>query len=302
MKKLIERHLKSASGSSLDASSAECYRPKLMRFLTFLEEKGIESAKKVTPDHFDDFAQYMTELQKENGKPLANKTIKLHYVAVRNFFKWLLRIGVLEVDPSSELKNPKLPDTIPRNLLTPKEIEETFDLPDLSTAIGFRDRTIMELVYASAIHRSEVSKLDLPDVDIETELLLVRGGKHKKDGYIPLLPRTIHFLKEYRDGPRVILTKKKPKEIAFFVNRRGGRLDKDSVSQLFRKYAKDSKIEKEISAMSFRHAIATHLLQNGMGIRHIQRLLLHKKVSTTEIYTRVTPVDVLRQIQKFHPR
>lgn len=278
------------------------YRAGLSCFAIYLEVVGADRIQDVTPELLEGFAYYLYSARTEEGGAYSPFTVTGYFSGIRCFFAWLAAVGVILADPTRRLENPKRPLTLPRNLVTPEEVARLFDAPNLSTALGYRDRAVMELIYATGVRTKELRFLDVADVDFQDRTLRVRMGKPKKERFVPLLSPVAAILAEYLKGPREALAKWRPEEPALFVTKRSTRLSHGVPSEIVARYRAAACIEKPVTPLALRHAMATHLLAAGVSIRHIQELMGHRSVETTTIYAKVTPVDLQAQLSRFHPR
>jgi integrase/recombinase XerC len=215
--------------------------------------------------------------------------------AMRAFFRYLRREGLVESDPASLIVAPKREQKVPAHLSV-DEMSQLLDTPDVSTPLGRRDRAILELFYASGIRLSELVALDLEDVDLSGRMVRVMG-KGRKERIVPFNQKAAGALRAWLKD-RAALT---PGD-ALFVNARGGRLTGRSVQRLVARYVSGCSTRFGISPHALRHSFATHLLQNGADLRAIQELLGHVRLSTTQRYTHVNVAQLLEVYRKSHPR
>jgi integrase/recombinase XerD len=220
---------------------------------------------------------------------------------VRAFCRFLVREEWLLFDPSAKLTNPKRPKRLPKAILETTEVDSMTCLPDLHTLRGFRDRVMLEILYSSALRREEIANLTLNDVDTQTGYVQVRSGKGGKDRVVPVGKSVCDLIESYLKGIRPEWPNANRTD-ALFLNRWGNKMNPIAVWSVVKKYAKLANIQKPTSTHTFRHSCATHMVRNGAPIRHIQELLGHESLETTQIYTRVTINDLREMHQKFHPR
>jgi len=276
-------------------------RSNLKGFGEYLIAIGIDDVREVTPEIVEGYARYMNSAETGSGAPYAARSLVQRFVTVRNFFRWLLSRQVILADPTLRLRNPKVPKSIPRDLPSVEEVALLLEAPDTRTAAGFRDRAMMELIYATGLRSGEVVALDVDDFLRAERVVTVRQGKPRKDRLVPVLTEAAAVITAYIDGPRQAQVTKNPNAAALFVSQFGERLCRQAVADTVMDYRKRAGIAKPVTAMALRHALATHLLTTGLSIRHIQALLGHKSVETTTIYAKVTPLDLQRQLRRFHP-
>jgi len=230
---------------------------------------------------------YLTHL---NQKGVTKRTILRRLSALRSFFKYLLKEGVISHNPLEEIDAPKLEKTIPAPL-TREELDRLFQQPDTQTYLGFRDRAIMELFYSSGLRISELVGLDRSDFD-STNLTLRVKGKGKKERVIPMTKNAATWMSSYLNHPERSLDgehhKAEKNHDAIFLNKWGDRLTVRSVDRNFQTFLKQSGLASKATPHTIRHSIATHWLEKGMDLKTIQTLLGHSSLATTTIYTKVS--------------
>jgi integrase/recombinase XerC len=222
-------------------------------------------------------------------------TVARKVSAVRAFFRYLRREGLVESDPAALVVAPKREQKVPAHLSV-DEMSQLLDSPDGSTPLGRRDRAILELFYASGIRLSELVALDLEDLNLADRVVRVMG-KGRKERIVPFNAKAREALRAWLKD-RAALTRGD----ALFLNARGGRLTGRSVQRLVGRYVKRCSTRFGISPHALRHSFATHLLQAGADLRAIQELLGHVQLSTTQRYTHVNVAQLLDVYRKAHPR
>jgi site-specific recombinase XerD len=235
------------------------------------------------------------------GKPLNVRTIHFRLGVVKTFFKFMHKSGRIYHDPMANYTLPKQPKTLPRNIGDVAEVRALIECPNVAEPLGKRDKALLELVYSCGLRNQEVRSLELRHLDLKGRQLRVLG-KGGSENVVPFGECAGKALEDYLLFGRGELVKKESEKDFLFLSNLGLPISTEALRQIFMKYCKKAGIEKELRAHSLRHSCATHLLQNGADIRHIQRLLRHQSLDTTQIYTRVDVGD-LRQAQlKYHPR
>jgi site-specific recombinase XerD len=207
---------------------------------------------------------------------------------------------MLFTSPAAHLALPKV-DKLPRAVLSMAEAGRLVESPPAHTALGKRDRAILETLYGTGIRRGECLRLDLGDVDLSQRQVLVRNGKGKKDRLTPLPGRTVAALDLYLRQIRPALVHD-PREPAVFLTLYGRRVSASTLDQLVRRHGRGAGLRRGVSPHALRHACATHLLKRGADVRHIQRLLGHQRIDTTARYTRVEVGDLQDVLARAHPR
>jgi len=244
---------------------------------------------------------FLSSLRQEDA---SKKTIMRRISSLRSFFTYCLKEGLISSNPMEEIESPKSEKTIPRSL-DYEQVMRLFDMPDVHTYLGFRDKTIMELFYSSGLRVSELVGLNKEDFD-KNNLLLKVMGKGKKERVVPItknasdwIDRYLHHDERHKDmdGHMAELDPH-----ALFLNKFGGRLTTRSVDRMFVKYLLMSGLHEDITPHTIRHTIATHWLENGMDLKTIQLLLGHSSMATTTIYTHVSTKLKKQIVEQFHPR
>jgi integrase/recombinase XerD len=221
--------------------------------------------------------------------------------AVRCWFKWLARQNHVAANPASELDLPKRPQTLPRNVLTVAEVEKVMDGPDVSGPIGVRDRAILEVLYSTGMRRMEVAGLRLSDIDRERQTVLIRQGKGKKDRVVPIGERAVAWVDRYLEEGRDRLAVGDGAGDTLFLTHFGLPFTTDRLTDLVAGYIDRAEIGKRGSCHTFRHTMATLLLEAGADIRFIQVMLGHASVSTTQVYTQVSIRALVEVHRACHP-
>lgn len=215
--------------------------------------------------------------------------------AVRSFFRFLHREGYIKSNPAKLVSTPKKPKMLPKFLT----VDDVFSLIEKPEGIGFmvaRDKAILELLYSSGIRVSELSGLDMGDIDLREGLVKVKG-KGKKERIVPVGSKAIEAIRSYL-VERMLLKKK---DKALFLNRNGSRITERSIRRIVVKYARMVLIDGRIGPHTLRHTFATHLLQAGADLRTIQELLGHSSLSTTQKYTHLDVTHLMEVYDKAHP-
>lgn len=282
------QHLIVAQGLSENTISA--YSTDLIDFLTFCE------AKKLTIHNVTDqsLLLYIMDARKRG---LGGRSLARHLSALRGFFAYARDEGLLSADPTQFLENPKIARDLPE-VLSFEEMNRLLSVPDTSTKLGFRDRTMLELLYASGLRVSELCDAKPLDVDFQRGIIRV-FGKGSKERFVPVHNQAMRWLDDYIRHWRPLFS---PQCDRLFLNKAGKRLSRVGVWKNVRKYAQLAGIYRDISPHTFRHSFATHLLSGGADLRAVQMLLGHADISATEIYTHVQGERLLQVHHEHHPR
>ena len=218
---------------------------------------------------------------------------------VRGFYKYSLREGRLTVDPTLDVDSPKLGRPLPKSL-SELDVERLLRAPDVEIPLEFRDRTMLELLYACGLRVTELTSLQLVQVSLNQGVVRV-FGKGSKERLVPMGEEALSWLKRYMAGPRSELLKGLPSDV-LFPSRRGTQMTRQTFWYRIKIYAERSAIKKNLSPHTLRHAFATHLLNHGADLRVVQMLLGHSDLTTTQIYTHVAKQRMQELHAEHHPR
>ncbi len=270
------------------AATVASYTANIGHFKRYLERCGLESLKQVTPAVA---AQYRREVMDESIA-IESKALKLR--PVKRLFEHLVATHRLLINPTEGLVETCRKKRKIGPVLSVAEMRRLLAQPDLTLKTGLRNRAVMEVLYTSGIRIGELLSLEVDDADLRAGELFVRKGKGGKARVVPLGKTAAGYLEAY-------LRRMQPAG-ALFVNRFGNPLSGASIRAFLRTYRKQAGIAKPVSPHTFRRTCATHLLQQGADIRHIQELLGHRRLSTTQTYTRVLPLEVKATHERSHPK
>jgi integrase/recombinase XerD len=269
-------------------------------FLAWLEEHHLSLASLRTEDVLA-YQSALFALRQKNGRPLGLSTQHARVIAVKNFSRFLYRRHFLLHDPAASVELPRRDKRLPRTILTRSEAQRILDAPAGKAPPDLRDRAALEALYATGIRVGELGSLTLYDVDTEERTLRVVLGKGRKDRYLPLTASAAAAIEAYLVKARARLLCGRKSSLLFLANH-GGKLLASTMGEIILRRAKEAKVKKHVTPHTFRHTVATHLLRGGADIRHIQVLLGHASLATTELYTRVVLSDLRQVIQRAHPR
>ena len=233
---------------------------------------------------------------------IAEETKGMRLRPVKRLFGWLLDTHRLLLDPTEKIRETNRQNRTLPPVLTIEEMQRLLAQPNLSLRTQIRDRAIMETLYSSGIRLNELVQLTVHDVDFKDKTLLIRKGKGDRQRVVPIGKQAAGYLKEYLQDIRPRYAKKNPKSRRLFLSNEGKPITGNAIRTLLFKYKKAAGIDKTASPHSFRRSCATHLLQRGADIRYVQKLLGHRHIKTTQIYTRVYPVDLKETHNRTHPQ
>jgi integrase/recombinase XerD len=271
----------------------------LNTFMKFMDEEKLSD---LTDLNYDIIAEYQEDLAfrlTQKGTLLTLRSQSQFLSVVKGFTKFLKEKDYLLDDPGKRIKLPKKPKQLPKVILNKDEINHLINTPDTRTIRGYRNRVVLEILYDTAIRRSEISNIKLIDLDLDAGYIQVRG-KGNKDRVVPLNRRVGELIQNYIKFVRPKYIKKED-DGYLILNRWGKRMNGGGIYDVIRRCCKLAGIEKNIGIHTFRHTCATHMLKNGAPIRHIQEMLGHESLESTQIYTRVTINDLKKVHSKYHP-
>ncbi len=282
-------HLRVEKG--LADNTIQSYSRDLVRFLMFLEKKGI-SPLHVTHDHI---TEYMASIK----RVLSIRSMARNLSSLKVFFRFLITDGRIEKNPARLLETMKLPHRLPE-ILSHKEVDLLLSQPDLTNPLGQRDKAMLELLYATGLRVSELIGLKL--ININLEVGFVRTiGKGSKERIIPMGDKAIRSIQLYLSEGRPGLLKKGNMSY-LFLNVKGMPMTRQGFWKIIKNYGILGGIKKKITPHRLRHSFATHLLEGGADLRSVQVMLGHADISTTQIYTHVTGERLKKIHERYHPR
>jgi integrase/recombinase XerC len=302
MHDLIERYIQYLQYErNASPHTVRNYRSDLLQFRDFLAQGQPDakvSLKSIDALRVRGFLAFLFEKEKKKT------SIARKLAAVRAFFNFLSREGTLVENPATTVSTPKLARTLPR-IMNEEEMNDFLDRVGQAAQAGdpalVRDRAILELLYASGLRVSELTGLDLRQVNFGDGIVLVRG-KGDKERIVPFGSKAREALTAYLPVREKILREHKATAAALFLNARGGRLTPRSVDRLLKKHVQRFGPNVKVSPHSLRHAFASHLLAEGADLRAIQEMLGHKSLATTQKYTQVSIKHLMEVYDKTHPK
>ncbi|MCL1829021.1 MAG: site-specific tyrosine recombinase XerD [Oscillospiraceae bacterium] len=268
------------------------YLRDIRQFGSYLEKRTECSYEEAGENELKDYITWL----KSEGKSVSSVSRALS--SIKNFYAYLEASGSVSKNPAEKIVSDKTAQKLPQ-VLTGAEVELLLEQPECNDLKGYRDKAMLELLYATGIRVSELTALDLDDVNITAGVIKCRG--RDKERFIPLYPAAIRALSEYIEyvRPRMIAG---PSEASLFVNINGERMSRQGFWKIIKTYQAKAKIEKDITPHMLRHSFATHLLENGADLRSIQEMLGHADISSTQIYSQLVKKQLKEIYNKAHPR
>ena len=291
-------------------------RIELGYFIDWCEARGINRPSEVTRSMLERYRSHVFHYRRksagggsaEAGQPLSFQTQAKRLISVRMFFQWLARHHHLLYNPASELELPRPQKRLPCHILTVAEVGQIMNAIDTEepTGRGVRDRAMLETLYSTGMRRAELVNLRIDDVDLERGTVLIRQGKGGKDRMVPIGARACAWIEKYLHAARPLYLDDVDSP-ALFLAKHGEGMQGKQLSVIVKKAIEAADLERfrdthpNAACHLFRHACATHMLENGADIRYIQALLGHEDLSTTEIYTRESILQLKAVHERTHP-
>lgn len=277
----------------LSKNTTSSYGTDLAHFLSYLESRGVNGIDRIKRQ---DIMNYMLHL-KEKG--ISSNSISRALIAIKMFYKFLVREHLAKDDVAGVLESPKLIRPLP-NVLAAGEVDKLLTAPDIRDWMGIRDKAALELMYATGMRVSEMVEITIEGLNLDVGFIKCRG-KGDKERIVPIGRSAKEAISRYMDKVRPRLLKSR-QDKHLFLSRLGRKISRQSFWKMIKKYARVSRIKKEITPHTLRHSFATHLLERGADLRVVQEMLGHADISTTQIYTHINK-DRLKLVHKqFHPR
>lgn len=276
----------------LSLNTLQSYKRDIEQYITYLRDinlQNISNTNKTT------VIAYLLHLQK---KGRAMSTISRNLASIRSLYQFMSKNKMIDQDPTVELDSPKVEKKLPQ-ILSTHEVELLLEQPKCVDLKGFRDKAMLELLYATGIRVSELINLNLSDINVE--MGFIKCNKGSRERMIPIGSIAISAIQEYLNKSRGLLIQK-PDEKALFVNINGRRLTRQGFWKIIKQYKNQAKISKDITPHTLRHSFAAHLLENGADLRSIQEMLGHSDISSTQIYAQITKNKIKEVYKKTHPR
>ena len=290
---VIERFLDNLwAERGLSDNSLQSYRHDLLHLLNRLTVRG----KALTEATREDILAILAAEMQQGKSP---RSLSRYLSAYRQFFRWLVREGKIESDPVALIESPKTGRGLPK-ALTEEQVDALLAAPDTGTALGLRDKAMLELMYATGLRVSELVGLELSNINLNQGVVRVIG-KGQKERLVPIGDEAHESLNTYLSCSRPELLKGVQTDYVFVTTRKSG-MTRQAFWYMVRRYAELCDVSRKLSPHMLRHSFATHLLNHGADLRVVQLLLGHSDLSTTQIYTHIAREGLKRMHETHHPR
>jgi integrase/recombinase XerD len=290
------KHMKIAGRSVL---TLRAIRYDLQGFLRFLESEKVFHVEDLAREIVETYQQELSFHLTAKGNLLSPVSQSRMLTMVRGFTRFLKEKDYLLYDAGAAIKLPRKPQRLPRGILSNEDVRRLLNAEDMHTNKGYRDRIILEILYDTGIRRAEVSDIRTRDIDLDAGYILIHG-KGNKDRVVPLSKRVCEMTRSYVLAVRpCFIDGADPGYL--ILSYQGKRMGERSVWKTVRHYAHTAGIKNKVSTHTLRHTCATHMLRNGAPVRHLQEMLGHESLDSTQIYARVTINDLKEVHAKYHP-
>lgn len=296
---LIPEYLKHVQARGFSPHTVLNAKGILKGLSVFLRQEGVTNLEQLTLEVLEEYQQEIAFSFTAKGRPLSVRSQAKRLCTVKAFTRFLKEHDYLIHDPGARLKLPKKVKSLPRSIMSEPDVKKLIAAPDTHSNRGYRDSVILELLYDTGIRRAELSGVKLADLDLEGGFVLVRG-KGNKDRVVPVSTRVCGLLRNYILAVRPTFLKGDDGGW-LIMNRWGDRMRGQGIWEVVRRSLTLSKLKERVTTHTLRHTCATHMLRNGAPVRHLQEMLGHESLETTQVYTHVTINDLKEVHAKYHP-
>jgi integrase/recombinase XerD len=279
----------------LSRNTLEAYRSDLQQYGVFLDRAGLHPLAVAIAD----LRNFVSDVQRAGGAGAAPATVQRKVACLRSFYRYLRREQILDHDPTTELRGPRMGARLPK-VLSRDEVQALLRQPQGASPVALRDRALLETMYACGLRASEAITLERRQLDLEAGIVRARG-KGSKERIVPIGSVAVRALRRYLDNgrPRLVGLRDEPR---VFVNVRGEPLSRQGLYKIIQRHARAAGLERKMSPHTLRHTFATHLLAGGCDLRSLQEMLGHADIGTTQIYTHLSPERLREVYFEAHPR
>ena len=296
---IIPVYLKHLKIAGLSPFTIRNTKYNLRDFTRFINEEKVYHLEDLSSDLLEEYREDLAFRFTSKGSLLTLRSQGQLLGVLKGFTRFLKEKDYLLNDPGENIKLPKKPKKLPKVILSMNDVEKLMDAPDTRTNRGYRNRIIIEILYDTGIRRSEVSNIRISDLDLKAGYILIHG-KGNKERVVPLSARVCDIVRNYILAVRNSFINGDDPEY-LILNRWGEKMDANGVWAVVKRCVSTANLKKNISTHTLRHTCATHMLRNGAPVRHIQEMLGHESLESTQIYTHVTINDLKEIHAKYHP-
>lgn len=304
-----EAFLESLRIRSQAAATLQSRSDALSTFFLWLAGEEIDDVREVTREHIRCYQLWLMNHRpcgshRPPGSHFTTHTVHMKLISLRRFFEHLVATDAVLLNPCLGMVLPKLGDRLPRGVMSQAEARRVLDAPDTQTKAGIRDKAILELFYSTGIRGEEMASLTTHDVDCKAGFVRVTRGKFAKDRVVPMGAKAADYVAEYLAKVRRPWSECQKDERALWLSARQphGPIKKAAIAKMVKEYKVLAGVDRPGSTHLWRHTCATHMVQGGANIAYVQRLLGHRSLDTTQIYTRVSIPELQAAVKKRHPR
>ncbi len=289
--------LESLRVRSYSMATLKSYGRSLTVFFRFIRGSGINDVREVSRQTVREYQLWLAK------SDYATCSVQSHLQTIKRFYEHLERTDTILINPCGSLVMPRLGKKLPENVLTKEEAKQLLNAPNTQTRIGIRNKAIIELFYSTGIRLGEMTRLAVLDVDFLNGFLRVNKGKCSKDRVVPMGNRAIHWVREYLRRVRLEWSRGQKEERAMWLSYGGSHrpIKSQAIELMIKNYARAIGFQKPVTPHTWRHTCATHMVAGGANVIYVQKLLGHRSLKTTNIYTRVSLPEVKNAHQKKHP-
>ncbi|MEQ2027535.1 site-specific tyrosine recombinase XerC [Xenorhabdus szentirmaii] len=301
LRQQLEAYLDTQAAQGKSPRTLDSYRERLLPFVDWCEQRSVGYAAQVTLVLLESWQRYLRAYRKADGQTYTTNGQRERLSTLRLWFRWLLQRHRILYNPVEQLVLPKEEKRLPAQILSERETVQVLDSLADGSVLGLRNRVMLEVLWSSGIRRMELRQLKLGDIDVERGAVVIRQGKGNKDRMVPIGERALGWLARYLTSVRPELAAQHDSGY-LFISQKGRPLSLGHLTQIAgQTIRQQARLNKPGACHLFRHSMATQMLDNGADIRHIQAMLGHEKLDTTQLYTRVAIGQLKKVHQQTHP-
>lgn len=301
LRQQLEAWLDTQAAQGKSPRTLESYRERLLPFVDWCEQRTVQYPAQVTLGLLESWQRYLRAYRKADGQPYSNNGQRERLSTLRLWFRWLLQRHHILYNPAEQLVLPKEEKRLPSQIMSERETAQVLDSLDDPSVLGLRNRVMLEILWSSGIRRGELRQLRQGDIDFERGAVVVNQGKGHKDRVVPIGERALGWLTCYLVHVRPQLAESHDSGY-LFISQKGRLLSPGHLTHIAAKAIRQqAQLDKPGACHLFRHSMATQMLDNGADIRHIQAILGHEKLNTTQVYTRVAIGHLKKVHKQTHP-